>query len=107
MASVKKGNYIVFFPSYQYMNRVREVCEGEYAYQNVELDDNEKMKNHSGKNGKSMEILVQDSHMTEEEREAFLQKTFFHFPHPVHILVRREEHNIIAFFCTCHRLDVV
>ena len=74
MASVKKGNYIVFFPSYQYMNRVREVCEGEYAYQNVELDDNEKMKNHSGKNGKSMEILVQDSHMTEEEREAFLQK---------------------------------
>lgn len=25
MASVKKGNYIVFFPSYQYMNRVREV----------------------------------------------------------------------------------
>lgn len=74
MASAKKGNYIVFFPSYQYMNRVREVCEGEYAYQNVELDDNEKMKNHSGKNGKSMEILVQDSHMTEEEREAFLQK---------------------------------
>lgn len=33
-----------------------------------------KKKNHSGKNGKSMEILVQDSHMTEEEREAFLQK---------------------------------
>ena len=74
MASVKKGNYIVFFPSYQYMNRVREVCEEEYAYQKVELDDNEKMKNHSGENGKSMEILVQDSHMTEEEREAFLQK---------------------------------
>lgn len=56
------------------MNRVREVCEEEYAYQKVELDDNEKMKNHSGENGKSMEILVQDSHMTEEEREAFLQK---------------------------------
>ena len=56
MASAKKGNYIVFFPSYQYMNRVREV------------------EKHFGKTGKSMEVLIQDSHMTEEEREAFLQK---------------------------------
>lgn len=56
MASAKKGNYIVFFPSYQYMNRVREV------------------KKRFGKTGKSMEVLIQDSHMTEEEREAFLQK---------------------------------
>ena len=56
MASAKKGNYIVFFPSYQYMNRVREV---EKCF---------------GKTGKSMEVLIQDSHMTEEEREAFLQK---------------------------------
>ena len=56
MASAKKGNYIVFFPSYQYMNRVREV------------------EKRFGKTGKSMEVLIQDSHMTEEEREAFLQK---------------------------------
>ena len=43
MASVKKGQlYCDFFHRISYMNRVREVCEGEYAYQKVELDDNEK-----------------------------------------------------------------
>ena len=99
MAEARKGNYIVIFPSYQYMNRVLEVYEGEYACQNAELDEenpfwnddgkkilisdvvesfeknqNEKMENRSGGTRKCMEILVQDSHMTEEEREAFLQE---------------------------------
>jgi len=47
----KKGNYIVFFPSYQYMNCVRGLAEPE-------------------KHG--LTLLVQESRMTEAEREEFL-----------------------------------
>jgi Rad3-related DNA helicase len=48
----KKGNYMVFFPSYKLMNQVHEVF--------VELMD------------ENTECLVQQSGMREEEREAFL-----------------------------------
>ncbi len=49
----KKGNYMVFFPSYKLMNQVYEVFE--------EID--------AGK----AECMVQESGMKEEEREAFLK----------------------------------
>ena len=48
----KKGNYMVFFPSYKLMNQVYEV------YEEIKDDDTE--------------YLVQESGMKEEEREAFL-----------------------------------
>lgn len=48
----KKGNYMVFFPSYKLMNQVHEVFE-EIA-------------------GENTECVVQQSGMKEEEREAFL-----------------------------------
>ncbi|MCC8029246.1 MAG: ATP-dependent DNA helicase, partial [Lachnospiraceae bacterium] len=48
----KQGNYIVFFPSYQYMERVREEFEKQ--------------------NGRTAECLMQSAHMREEEREAFI-----------------------------------
>jgi Rad3-related DNA helicase len=48
--SAKRGNYMVFFPSYQMMNQVAELAEG-----NLEG------------------LVVQKSSMTEQEKEAFLQ----------------------------------
>ena len=50
----KKGNYMVFFPSYKLMNQVYEVF--------LELD------------GGRAESVVQENSMKEAEREAFLQK---------------------------------
>ncbi|NEZ47504.1 ATP-dependent DNA helicase [Clostridium niameyense] len=52
MLKVKMGNYIVFFPSYKYMNNVYNCYKEKY------LEDN---------------IIIQNSIMTEEERESFLQ----------------------------------
>lgn len=46
----RRGNYMVFCPSYQYMGELAEVIEGNYR------------------------LLVQESRMDEEEREAFLQE---------------------------------
>ena len=51
IASAKMGNYMVFFPSYQYMEAVREILQ----------ERNSKLF-----------LLVQESRMTEADREAFL-----------------------------------
>lgn len=53
----KTGNYLVFFPSYQYMKLIYDLIEG--------LEWQEKFK--------GCEFIVQDSHMTELEREQFLE----------------------------------
>lgn len=58
-ARAKKGNYIVFFPSYQYMNRVYELMEEEAEKEEGERD---------------YTVLAQDSHMTDAERETFLKE---------------------------------
>ncbi len=52
MAQARRGNYIVFFPSYQYMECVREA----FLLQS----------------GASVDFVMQSSHMGEEEREAFI-----------------------------------
>lgn len=52
----KAGNYMVFFPSYGFMEKV---CD---AYENNFADD------------PNVEVLVQSSGMKEEEREAFLSR---------------------------------
>lgn len=53
----KTGNYLVFFPSYQYMKLVYDLIEG--------LEWQEKFHD--------CEFIVQGSHMTEREREEFLE----------------------------------
>lgn len=53
----KIGNYLVFFPSYQYMKTIYDLIEA--------LEWQEKFK--------GCEFYVQSSHMTESEREEFLQ----------------------------------
>ncbi len=54
-AHAKKGNYIVFFPSYQYMNTVYDLFEREYQ------------------DGK-LTVIVQKNGMTEEDRDNFLRE---------------------------------
>lgn len=54
LTEVRKGNYIVFFPSYQYMHRVQEVMEREKR--------------------DTITCIVQGSRMTEVEREEFLKE---------------------------------
>lgn len=50
----RRGNYLVFFPSYEMMERVFEIFE-------------------ASKEAKNCSCKLQSSHMTEEEREAFLE----------------------------------
>lgn len=47
----KKGNYIVFFPSYQMLNRLAEMGKEKFSH-----------------------LIIQKGHMTEPEREAFLNE---------------------------------
>lgn len=56
LAQSHKGNYLVFFPSYQYMEAVEKLLQ--------EQEDSHFTRQ------------MQESHMTEEEREAFL--SYFH-----------------------------
>jgi len=53
VAQEKKGNYFAFFPSYQYLRRVLDIFTETYPH---------------------IHIIVQESTMTEEQREAFLSK---------------------------------
>ena len=53
VVEAKKGNYIVFFPSYKYMNMVYEKMEGRYS---------------------SIELVLQGKDMSEEGKEEFLEK---------------------------------
>lgn len=53
----KKGNYLLFFPSYQYMRTIYDLMEG--------LEWKERFQD--------CEYFVQSQHMTEREREEFLE----------------------------------
>ena len=55
IVSVKKGNYIVFAPSYSYMNRVADIYMAEYYDEGSE------------------EVCIQSGNMREREREEFLE----------------------------------
>ena len=56
IVSAHAGNYMVFLPSYQYMREVEQLLAG--------LDEG----------GKEFAWLAQSSHMTEQEREVFLEE---------------------------------
>lgn len=60
----RMGNYLVFFPSYQYMNEVEVVCRQNLEEQGLK---------------KAYKILCQKSKMTEQEKEEFLH-AFTHSP---------------------------
>lgn len=53
MAGAKKGNYMIFFPSYQYMNQIYEMVEAEDP---------------------AFDCLIQGSRMSEADREDFLHE---------------------------------
>ncbi len=59
IVTIKGGNYLVFFPSYRFMEDVLEVFE-------TSIMENE--------SGDGIECLVQDQNMNEEKREAFLNR---------------------------------
>lgn len=53
----KTGNYLVFFPSYSYMNKIYQIMENK-TWEKVFPKE---------------QVLLQGSHMTEEEKEEFLR----------------------------------
>ncbi len=53
MINGKKGNYLIFFPSYQYMNEAYEVFHEKYPH---------------------VETIIQTNYMDEQEREGFIEK---------------------------------
>lgn len=57
MVNAQEGNYLVFFPSYKMMEEVREIFESECRL--------------------PVRILMQNSHMTENQREEFLEEFRF------------------------------
>lgn len=63
VTEAKKGNYIIFFPSYQYMERVREL---------LEADGNG--KDSEDGSGRRLTCIFQGQHMSDGEREEFLEE---------------------------------
>ena len=73
----KAGNYMIFFPSYQMMNDVREIymtafadIGGEPASTGCDKTD----KTNSGADGNVVSCVSQTPQMSEQEREEFLRK---------------------------------
>ncbi len=54
--SAKSGNYLIFFPSHQFLEEVEDIYEREYY------------------DPETTELLIQGSHMTEEARDSFLAR---------------------------------
>ncbi len=71
LAGARKGNYMVFFPSYQYMLQVYELAQRERMLQELENRMKPVTEAEHPVNGK-IEILLQQTRMTEQEREEFL-----------------------------------
>lgn len=57
-AGQRRGNYMVFFPSYQYLNEIRKLWE----------------EREGTAGGQGVKLLVQSSRMDEQEKEAFLEE---------------------------------
>lgn len=90
-AEVKKGNYIVFFPSYQYMNRVLELVDSSQILQPDGEDEwiaeaepvAEAIPRLAAEDG--IEWLVQGNRMSDSEREDFLKE-----------FEKEREHSLVA-----------
>ena len=79
MVQAKKGNYIVFFPSYKLLEQVMEEwleidSEGkEYAVQKSDMNRGEK-EDRLEIDSKRVEYVIQTPNMNEQEREKFLEE---------------------------------
>ena len=80
----RHGNYMVFCPSYQFLQQVYEIFEENFATE-------------------EMECLVQGDFMTEEEREIFLNKFQGNFScdlnENIHMDIEMEEESYLIGFC--------
>ncbi len=72
----KKGNYMVFFPSYRMLKDISEVLGNLYVQDGGELESfstgNGTPEDNGSRNGKTI-LALQLQNMTEEEKEAFLE----------------------------------
>lgn len=66
------GNYMVFFPSYQYMMEVVAVCEERFGERDSQADSVGESRFAAGK--EPFRLLLQEQGMKEADRDAFLQK---------------------------------
>ncbi len=79
MVSVKKGNYLAFFPSYQMMREVEELFLKRHSYSaekrlsDEEAETERQIKKITKKRTDHCACLVQSAYMTEQERESFLK----------------------------------
>ncbi|WP_051652435.1 ATP-dependent DNA helicase [Clostridium algidicarnis] len=79
LGNSKKGNYMIFFPSYKYMNSVLECYKelhGDNIKETVDEDNATVHENNEtmDKANKTIDIIVQETSMTEEKREEFLNE---------------------------------
>ncbi len=64
MIAGRSGNYMAFFPSYQYLDQVRRIWEERQEIRTQRKTDQEQAS--------AVALLCQDPHMREEDKEAFL-----------------------------------
>ncbi len=83
--SAKRGNYLIFFPSHQFLDEVFDIYENEFL------------------NPESTEMLMQGSFMTEEAREAFLDRfsggNDLDLTEIIHMDIEIEEDKNVLGFC--------
>lgn len=79
------GNYLIFFPSHSFLKKVYEIYEREF------LD------------AQTQECILQEAHMNEQAREAFLSRFSFHedceFSELIQMEVEIEEEKSLIGFC--------
>ena len=76
VASAKTGNYMVFFPSYSFMSEVWDIYQANFALEEIEC-------------------IMQDSRMSEEEREEFIA----HFLSKNSVISEEETNSVIKMDC--------
>jgi len=91
MTAARKGNYMIFFPSYKYMNAVYRLYAQKYleeeereADENCETRTGEETLQQNLMNTKEKTLFRQKGDMSEGEREEFLQR-FEENPEKTHV----------------------
>lgn len=72
VTACRTGNYMVFFPSYQYMMEVVSVYEERFGISNREMENVHENKPEEKR--QPFQLLIQEQGMKESNRDAFLQK---------------------------------
>ncbi|MGB5824097.1 MAG: ATP-dependent DNA helicase [Proteocatella sp.] len=90
MTSARKGNYMIFFPSYKYMNTVYELYAQKYLEEEAVADEDlemltcEEALQQNLRCTKEKALFRQKGDMSQEEREEFLQR-FEENPEKTHV----------------------